>query len=263
MFSAALLLFAGWLRAAPLAQTSDEVMPAFGADVDPAVIPTSAVATSENCATIARIEEDVAHNVTVLDLRHVQGPEPDSPLGIRGKFHLAVTNSTDPVNIFVNALDAEISNAIEGAPGLHRGALGFGQRFAMSQGGQATGEMLSTFVIPSIFHQDPRYHRDPGASTAARIGHALSQVLITRSDSGKKMFNFAEFLGSTSTFIVAKTFNPEWKNTPGANANRIAVSIGSDAAWNLLTEFLPDISRHFNPKMLVLRRLAQHESEAN
>jgi len=265
-----LLLLAGTLMAATpgtaadaAAASADSAVASAEAEFDPGIIPTSAVATSDNCAKIAGIEEQLERNITVLDLQRIQGPEQGPPLGVKGKFRLAVIDSTDPVAIFASALDAEVGNATQGAPGLHRGALGFGQRFGMSLGGQTTGEFLSTFAVSSVFHQDPRYHREPGASTKARIAHAFSQVLITRSDSGKPMFNFAEFLGTTSTFLVANTFNPEWKNTPGANANRIFVSIGSDAAWNLLTEFLPDIARHMNPKLFVLRRLAAHESDPN
>jgi len=268
--AAALLLLVGTLMAATPGGAVDAAAAAAGsvaateeAEFDPGIIPTSAVATSGNCAKIAGIEEQLERNITVLDLQRIQGPEQGPPLGVKGKFRLAVIDSTDPVNIFATALDAEMSNATDGSPSLHRGALGFGQRFAMSMGGQTIGEFLSTFAVSSVFHQDPRYHRDPGASTKARIGHALSQVVITRSDSGKKMFNFAEFLGTTSDFLIVNNFNPEWKNTPGANANRIFVSIGSDAAWNLLTEFLPDIARRFNPRWLVLRRLAEHESDPN
>jgi hypothetical protein len=264
----ALLLLAGTLMAAtPVpaadAAAAESVAATAEAEFDPGIIPTSAVATSDNCAVIAGIEEQMERNITVLDLQRIQGPELGPPLGVKGKFKMALLDTTDPVAIFSNAIDAEMGNATDGAPMLQRGALGFAQRFGMSMAGQATGEAITTFAISSVFHQDPRYHRDPSGSTKARIFHALTQVVITRSDSGKPMFNVSEFLGTPLSFMVANTYNPEWKNTPGADAGRVFVSIGSDSAWNLLTEFLPDIARRVNPKWIILRRLAQHVSDPN
>src|SRR5262249_58513192 len=106
--------------------------------------------------------------------------------------------------------------------------------------------------ISSLFHQDPHYHRDPGSPTRRRIGKALAYVLVTRSDSGRPMFNFAEVLGTTSSSIVEGSFHPEWERGLGATAGRIAISIGSDAAWNLITEFLPDVARPLNPPFILL-----------
>ena len=42
-----------------------------------------------------------------------------------------------------------------------------------------------------------------------------------------------------------------------------AVSITSDAAWNLFTEFWPDVSRHISFRMVFLRRLAERAAQPN
>jgi len=228
---------------------------------DPHVVPTSAVATSENCNRLANLEEQVEHGFAADNLQRIQGPEQHQPLGVSGKFRLAVANVSDPFSIITTALDSEFADATDGHTKLRTGAAGFGQRFGAAMGGQATSEMFSTFLISSIFHQDPHYHRDPAAPTRRRIGKALAYVLVTRSDSGKPMFNFAEVLGTTSSSIVEGSFHPEWEKGPGAAAGRIAISIGSDAAWNLMTEFLPDVARHLNPRWMLLRRLADRASE--
>ncbi len=197
------------------------------------------------------------------DWSRVQGPEQHAPLGVSGKFRLAVANVSDPFSVMITALDSEFGNATGPASPLPRGADGFGERFGVSIAGQATSEFFSTFLISSIFHQDPHYHQDPDAPLKARIGHALSYVVITRSDSGNRMFNFAEFLGTASSSVLEGSFHPEWKRTPGASAQRIFISIGSDAAWNLMTEFLPDVARHVNPKFILLRRLAEKAAAQN
>jgi hypothetical protein len=77
------------------------------------------------------------------------------------------------------------------------------------------------------------------------------------------MFNFAEFLGTASSSLVEGGLHPEWEKGPGAESGRIFISIGSDAAWNLMTEFLPDVARHMNPRLMLLRRLADKAAAQN
>lgn len=230
---------------------------------DPGVIPTSAVANSGNCARIGAIEEQFERGITAQDLQRIQGPEQGPPLGVSGKFRLAVANVTDPFAIVTTAIDSEIGNATGGRTPLSRGAAGFGERFGVSMAGEASSEFFSTFLYSSIFHQDPHYHREPGAPVGARIAHALSYAVITRSDSGKPMFNFAEFLGTASSSLVEGGLHPEWERGPGATSGRIFISIGSDAAWNLMTEFLPDVAKHLNPRLMLLRKLADKAAAQN
>jgi len=248
----------------PIQPTADESKSAsIDPNIDPVVIPNSAVATSDNCNRLADLQEQFEHGFTAQDLQRIQGPEQHRPLGVSGKFRLAVANVSDPFSIVTTAVDSEFGDATDGHTKLRTGLAGFGQRFGSAMAGQATSEMFSTFLISSIFHQDPHYHRDPEAPTRRRIGKALAYVLVTRSDSGKRMFNFAEVLGTTSSSIVEGSFHPEWERGPGAAAGRIAISIGSDAAWNLMTEFLPDVARHLNPRWMLLRRLADRASQQN
>jgi len=232
-------------------------------DFDPAVIPTSAVAKSENCSMLSTMQEQFEHGIVSDNLSRIQGPEQHPPLGVSGKLRLAIANLSDPFSVTITALDAEFGNAAGPASPLPRGADGFGERFAVSMAGQASSEFFSTFLVSSIFHQDPHYHRDPDKATKTRIGHALSYVVITRSDSGGRMFNFAEFLGTASSSLAEASIHPEWKRDAGASAQRIFLSIGSDAAWNLMTEFLPDVARHLNPRFLLLRRLAEKAAAQN
>lgn len=232
-------------------------------DFDPGVIPTAAVANSDNCAEIARIEEQFERGISSQDLQRIQGPEQRPPLGVSGKFRLAVANVTDPFAVVTTAMDSELDNATGGPSPLRRGAAGFGQRFGSAMAGAATGEFFSTFVYASIFHQDPHYYRSPDAAIGTRLLRALSYVVVTRSDSGKRMFNFDEFLGTTTSSVIETTFHPEWEKGPGAAAGRILISIGSDSAWNLMTEFLPDVAKHLNPRVMLLRRLADKAASQN
>jgi hypothetical protein len=249
------------LTGAALATLNDAESSSREDEVDPGIIPTSAVSSSDNCSRIAQIEQQFEGGITPW--QRIQGPEQGPPLGVSGKFRLAVANVSDPFAIITTAMDSELNNATSGRSPLPRGAAGFGQRFGVAMAGEASSEFFSTFLYSSIFHQDPHYHREPDAHVGKRFIHALSYVLITRSDSGKPMFNFAEFLGTASSSLVEGGLHPEWERGPGAGAGRIFISIGSDASWNLMTEFLPDVARHLNPRLILLRRLADKAAAQN
>lgn len=221
-------------------------------------IPTYAVANSGNCDHLAHLAGQLQSRIESEDLWHAP------PLTPRGKFHLALRNFSDPVNIGGTALDSEISNATSSASSAFgRGWSGFGKRFGMSMADDGLNEFFSTFLVSSLAHQDPHYHRDPGSSTGRRIAYALSRVVVTRSDFGKPMFNYAEFVGTSSSALLETTYHFERDESPSAIASRIFVSIGSDAAWNLMNEFLPDVAKHVNPRFFFLRRLAERAAKQN
>jgi hypothetical protein len=231
---------------------------------NPNPIPTTAIAVSDSCERIAAIQQELQGGFAGQQTQRIQGPEQGIPLGARGKFRLALANTTDPFGIAATAADSAISTATsDEKSAFGTGWPGFGRRFGMSMADTASGEFFSTFLVATLFHQDPHYHRDPGAPTGKRIMYALSRVVISRSDSGKPMFNFAEFMGTAASSSFENSYHFERDTGPEATSQRIFVSIGSDAAWNLMTEFLPDIAKHINPRMIFLRRLAEKAAQQN
>lgn len=230
---------------------------------DPAISVT-AVSHSDNCDRISQLAEQLQRSADGRNLQLIQGPGQSIPLGASGKFRLAVKNFSDPLNIAGTALDSAISTATSSSKSAFgTGWAGFGRRFGMSMSDEGLSEFFSTYLVSTLAHQDPHYHRDPGSSTGRRIAYALSRVVIARSDSGKPMFNFAEFLGTTASSLVESSYHFERDESPGAVSSRIFVSIGSDAAWNLMNEFLPDIAKHLNPRFIFLRRLAERAAKQN
>jgi hypothetical protein len=257
VFAAASLLAA----TSPLAAWQHTTHPQRPDNSAPPAIPISAVERSKNCDRIAKLEAQLEGPSIGKDIRPIEGPGQSRPLGASGKFHLAMKNFTDPLNIAGTVLDSAISNATSSAnSAFGTGWSGFGTRVGMSMADEGVSEFISTFAISTIAHQDPHYHRDPGASTGRRILYALSRVVIARSDSGKPMFNFAEVVGTTASSMLEATYNFN-SNRPGAVSNRVLVSIGSDAGWNLRSEFLPDIAGHINPRFVFLRRLAERAAK--
>ena len=187
-----------------------------------------------------------------------------TPLTPVGKFKLAIINTIDPFNMATAAGDAAFSTWTSDPGSTYgTGRMAFAKRFGTDMTDELSGEFFQTFMFPAIFGQDPHYHRDVDDKTPRRIRYALTQVLVTRSDRGHKMFNFGEVLGNFAAASLGNLYHPDRARGFGPTSARIGVSIASDSAWNLFTEFWPDVSRHMNIRMVFLRWLAEHAADQN
>jgi hypothetical protein len=118
-----------------------------------------------------------------------------------------------------------------------------------------THEFVGTFLIPSLVHQDPRYHRMPNASYKRRIAHCIYQVIWTESDDSKGMFNYATVLGSALDGGISDAYVPYQRTGWTAASARYGVGLATDPIGNLITEFVPDLARHVNVHVVFVQRV--------
>ena len=177
------------------------------------------------------------------------------PLTPRQKFILAARNVSDPFNLltigWVSAYSVATDSHNADGPGLR----GFAKNAGVSLSQDMTGEFFSTFLIPSLAHQDPHYHRMPNLSTRRRILHVLDEVVIAQSDEGVPMFNYATVVGTICTSAVGNLYVPGRRNSFGASTARIATSLATDPIGNAITEFVPDLARRVNFQVVIVQRL--------
>lgn len=161
------------------------------------------------------------------------------------KFHLFARNTFEPITVVSSAFDAGLEQAQDSDPSFGQGAEGYGKRFGAALADRTSSDFFRTFLFPVIFHQDPRYYRLGYGTTNARMRHALAHVFVAHSDSGRKMFNFSEWMGTTASAALGNTYHPGNKRGAGAASERIAVSVGTDVGFDLLREFWPELVRKF------------------
>ncbi len=206
------------------------------------------------------IETEFMLSPALIKDSKVQPPQQEKvPLTPKRKLRLAIINTIDPLNLVTAAAQSGMDTVTSEANSAYgTGGSAFAKRFGTTMTDEISGEFFQTFFFPSIFRQDPHYHRDVGAKTSSRILYAFSQVLITRSDAGHKTFNYGEVLGSFAAASVGNFYHVDRAKGFGPTSERVAVGIASDSAWNLFTEFWPDVTKHINFRMVFLRRLAEH-----
>ncbi|HLI76747.1 MAG TPA: carboxypeptidase-like regulatory domain-containing protein, partial [Acidobacteriaceae bacterium] len=111
------------------------------------------------------------------------------PLTPRQKFALATHNVMDPGNLALAGTVAGIQQAADAFPGYRQGAAGYGKRFGADLANLVAGTYMGGAVLPSLFHQDPRYFYKGTGSTRSRFLYAISRAVITRSDNGQNQPN--------------------------------------------------------------------------
>jgi hypothetical protein len=194
--------------------------------------------------------------VGLLSRRSVFFPElayQKGPLSAGQKLALAADVSIAPSRFVSSAFIAGINQGTNSPSGYGQGGEGYGKRFGAAMAISASENMFGTFLLPAIFHQDPRYFPRPNLSFKQRVGYALRRVVVTRTDSGGEAFNVSGIMGTLMAEGLANAYLPEAERTAGRTFQWAGIRIGFTAASSILKEYWPNIF-----KSLGMRRVAQN-----
>jgi hypothetical protein len=171
------------------------------------------------------------------------------PMTPEEKLHLAVSEFANPFIVLEDAGKAQYYRATSPAAKIGYGGLGYAKQLGAAYLDTISGSMFSSFVYPTLLHQDPRYYRDGKGSIPSRAGYAIAHVFVSRSDAGQKEFNWSQVLGSTTQTLLSSTYYPARGRKVGRISSNIGWSILGDAGTNTFNEFWPDFSRWLSRKM--------------
>jgi hypothetical protein len=186
--------------------------------------------------------------------RFTNGPK-DKPLTPRDKAWLATRNLVDPFNLLTIVGEAGISVAADSHSPYGPGMPGFARYSGVSFTQDMTGEFFGTFLIPSIAHQDPHYHRMEGRSIPRRTFHAIAQVIWTDGDNGRGMPNYANLVGFAIDDEVSNLYVPGRETNMRASAERYGIGFATAPLGNFVNEFLPDVASRIHVQVVVIQRI--------
>lgn len=166
----------------------------------------------------------------------VYDPNP-APLTAKLKFDLAFRVLRDPFTLAGVAMIAAGGQA-GGNPAYVQGIRGYGERFGANYANQVTAIMVGGAILPSLLHQDPRYFYQGSGTRTSRTLHALSNLFITKGDSGKTEPNFSSLGGDLISATIATSYYPEQNEEAKAVLEGFAINTAVHAAVRLLQEFV-------------------------
>ena len=184
----------------------------------------------------------------------VPQPKPSSQqLSKREKFRVFVQYTYSPYTFGGAVFDAGLAQATGAWHSYGGGMEGYGKRYGASLADSESGAFFGRFLFPILLREDPRYLRSTSQATMPRIGYALSRVLVTHDDRGKKRVNSSLILSAFAASGLANTYYPREERGFGDTAARAGGGLLSTAEMNVLREFWPDIQhklRKHEPKRI-------------
>jgi hypothetical protein len=179
---------------------------------------------------------------------------------LKDKFILFVEDVIDPVTFLSAGFNAGLDQAQNNDPSYGQGASGYGIRFGASMAGQTTSLFFKDFAYPSIFSEDPRYYRLGHGGAGKRLLHAMEHAFVAYRENGAQMFNFSEWLGTTSAVALSNTYHPDNRRGFAPAAERVGYSVANDVGFDILREFWPEIARKFRLPFRGQHEPANHDS---
>ena len=168
------------------------------------------------------------------------------PLQTWQKFKIAERDTFDWPNFPLMAgfaLQTQIAER-----GWHGTAVGrnFAQYYARSFADALIGNYVTEALMPTLFHEDPRFFRSGVGPVWKRTFKAARQIVVTRKEDGRQGFNISEIAGNSAVVALTSIYYPDSRRL-GPAAARVGLQVGNDVISNLLTEFWPDVKRHLQP----------------
>ncbi len=163
---------------------------------------------------------------------------------VKEKFLTTTEDSFDYSSVAIPAALAGYGLARNATPEFGTGGVGYGRYLWHSAIDQTSENYLVEFVVPVLTHEDTRFYTLESGSLLKRTGYALSRAVITRSDSGSKVINLGEIVGSGAAAGLSNAYYPAQERSLANTGTQWGLDIGIDAAAFVAKEFWPDINRH-------------------
>jgi hypothetical protein len=164
------------------------------------------------------------------------------PETVKEKFTDATQDSFDYSSIFLPVAVAGYSYLRNSTPEFGKGGVGFARYLWHSAADQTIENYMVEFIVPTITHEDTRYYSLEHGGFLKRSGYALSRVLITRSDSGKRTFNYGEVVGAGAAAGISTLYYPTAERSFGNTGSQWGLDVALDAASFVVKEFSPEIA---------------------
>ncbi len=160
-----------------------------------------------------------------------------APLTTKLKFSLALRAEADPVTFAGAAFISALQQA-GGTPNYQQGMAGYGQRLGANYTTGFTDIMIGGAILPSLFHQDPRYYYQGTGSTHSRLFHALSAPFVARGDNGHRQPNYSSIGGDLAAGAISNAYEPASNRGAGLVFENALIVTGGRMANAVAQEFV-------------------------
>lgn len=170
------------------------------------------------------------------------------PLSPGQKYQLFFKSATDPWPFGLNAVVAGIGQADDSYPAWGQGMGGYATRFGAAYSDYFIGNFFGNAVLPSLWHEDPRYFQKGNGPVATRFLWAAGSTVWCKRDKGGWGPNYANVIGNLVGSSIARAYYPaSERNVTDTITDGLTVSAEGIVGAEVI-EFWPDLVRHHRKK---------------
>jgi hypothetical protein len=161
------------------------------------------------------------------------------PLTTAAKFKLFVNQSISPPYIIVAASGAAFDQARNVPKAFGQGWGAYGSRFGASMARASSSSFFRSFLFASWLHQDPRFFPQSKPTFWRSLKYSTQQIIVTRNDAGKNVFNTSGVLGPLAAEGLANVYLPSSEQTVGKTVSRFAEDLAWRVGGNMFKNYWP------------------------
>jgi hypothetical protein len=170
------------------------------------------------------------------------------PLSSGQKFKLYFRSATDPWPFLLAGAVSGIGMADDSYPEWGQGAQGYAKRYGAAYTDAFIGNFFGNAVLPSWWHEDPRYFQKGTGRPMKRFLWAAASTVWCKRDKGTWGPNYANVVGNLIGSAIARSYYPQSERTVSDTiTDGLTVSAEGIVGAEVI-EFWPDLVRHHKQK---------------
>ncbi len=171
------------------------------------------------------------------------------------KLRLALNNLINPFNLLTIFGEAGIEISANSHTPYGPGFPGWGRLSGVNFTQDMTDQFFGTFLIPTITHTDPHYHRRPDLSIPRRALHCVDQIFWQRADNGRHTINYSQIVAPVFDIAISNLYVPDLQTRFSADAERYGIDVATAPIDNLITEFVPSVASRIHTHVVFVQRI--------
>ena len=169
------------------------------------------------------------------------------PMTQHERNRLYFKSMVNPLGFVKAGFSAGIDQAKDKPTEWEQGASGYGKRCANILG-QYSIQRTVTYGLGSALHEDNRYFNSGRQGFWPRAGYAITSGILARHDDGSRHFSISQVGGVAAGAFLARVWLPPSQSSAGDGAVSFGITLGSNAAFGIVKEYLPDLGRAWAKK---------------
>ena len=164
-----------------------------------------------------------------------------APMTVSDKVKGGLKNSVSLFSMTGWIASAGYEQLTNGSPNYGTDSGAFGQRLGIGAIHGISNGIFSNSLFAPIFHEDPRYYvMGPGHPFLKRLVYATTRTVISRTDSGRSIPNYALFAGNAAGAALTVIYYPAQNTTFSQVTRTFGTSLAGSAFGFIVDEFVVD-----------------------